>query len=180
MMTPDDALAAQMLAERRLMLAGPLDPSSVGAAVAQLMLFDGQSSDPVSVIVNSPGGVLEDALGLVDTVQLMRTPLTVDVLGQAHGSAGIFVAAAPGTRRLGATASISLRLGAAASADPAQRTAEELARMVEASDDLRRRLAALIGTRAGQTIEWVLDQFERGNTWFGADAAEAGLVDRLR
>lgn len=178
-MTFGDDVAQGMLEQRRVMISGRLDPATVGDAVARLMLLDGRSADPVAVVVNSPGGPLEDAVGLLDTLRLVRTPLTIDVLGRAHGSAGVVVAACPGTRRLGATASISLRL---AGTPPELRRlgADELEGLVAAEADLRRRIAATIGTLSGQTIDWVLDQFDRGPAWFGAEAVAVGLADELR
>lgn len=178
-MTLGDDVTLGMLEQRRVMIGGRLDPPTVGDAVARLMLLDGQSADPVALVINSPGGPLEDAVGLLDTLRLMRTPVTVDVLGRAHGSAGSVVAACPGRRRLGSTASISLRLEASPP-DRRRLGADELERIAEAATDLQRRLGATVGTRAGRPIDWVLDQFERGPVWFGADAVAAGLADELR
>ncbi len=169
--------ASAMLDQRRVMISGPLDPMTAGAAATQLMYLDGVSAAPVTVIVNSAGGAVGDALALFDTLRLMRTPLTIDVLGRAEGSAGAFVAGAPGERRLGAMALISLRLPrhclAAGNAD-------DLGQLAERSEAERRAIAEIIVERTGQSPEWVEAQFDHGVSWRGPEAVEAGLVDTLR
>jgi len=164
--------------QRRVMLFGPLDAGAATKASATMMLLDGTSAEPASLVINSPGGPLSDALVLVDTVALMRAPVTVDVLGRAHGSAGAVVASAPGVRRISPTASLSLRL------DPvpvsSARTANELATVAQSVADTRRRLAQLVGSRTGHTIEWVTEQFDCGGLFGPNEAVELHLVDDVR
>lgn len=171
-------LRSALTTQRRVMISGRLDTANSTDAAATLMFLDGSSADPVTVVINSPGGPLVDAVGLIDTIALMRAPVTIDVLGRAHGSAGLVVASAPGTRRMGASATISLRLGDEASPD--RLTAEELTSVAEATAESHRRLALAIGTRSGQTIDWVLGQFDRGDTFAPADALDLGLIDAIR
>ena len=174
-----DDFSDDLLAQRRVMIGGALGPAAVSAAVAQLLLLGGQGDDPVEVVINSPGGSLEDAVGLLDTLRSMRAPLTIDVLGQARGSAAVVVAASPGRRRIGATASVSLRLDGPPP-HTGQATAEDLLRLAGLAEDLERRVATVVAGRSGQSTEWVLDQFERGRVMFGSEAVDAGLVDEIR
>lgn len=170
-------LQRAMLAQRRVMISGPLDMGLVSTATAQLMYLEGESADPVNVVINSPGGRIEDALPLLDALRLVRTPVVVDVLGRAEGSAGVIVAAAPGTRRLGATAAISLRLRRD---EVAPGTAEELQRLADAQSKLDQSVANAVADRTGQPPEWVREQFDRGAVLRGSEAIGHGLVDEIR
>lgn len=166
-----------LLAQRRLMVSGPLDRGVVTTATAQLLVLDGEPAEPINVVINSAGGPLDDALPLLDTLRLVRAPLTIDVLGRAEGSAGVVVAAAPGNRRLGATASISLRL---TRAQVAPATAEDMHRLASAQAQLEESVATAVADRSGQNVEWVLDQFDRGAVLRGNEAIDYGLVDEIR
>lgn len=170
-------LTRAMLAQRRIMASGPLDMGLVSTMTAQLMFLDTESGDPINLVVNSPGGAIDDALPLLDAMRLMRSPLTVDVLGRAETSAGVLVAASPGTRRLGATASISLRLKRE---QPAVGTAEDLRRLAEAQAQLDQSVAAAVAERSGQTLDWVIEQLNQGTHVRGEDAVALGLIDELR
>lgn len=173
-------LGDAMLKQRRVMVSGRLDMTAVSGATAQLMFLDGNAADPpdpVNLVINSPGGPVDDALPLLDVLRLLRAPLTVDVLGRAEGSAGLVVAAAPGTRRLGATAAISLRL----EREPVlPGTAEALRRLADAQSQRDASIADAVAERTGQSPEWVLQQFDRGGAVRGAEAVELGLVDEIR
>lgn len=182
MSNPFDAapfdLRTAVTSQRRVMIFGPLDAPAATNAAATLMFLDGTSAEPVTVVVNSPGGPIADAMSLVDTIAVMRAPVTLDVVGRAHGSAGALVASAPGVRRITASASVALRLDRVVS--PAGRTAGELATFADGVADAQRRLALVLGTRCGQTIEWVTEQFDRGGIFGPDEAIEHGLLDELR
>lgn len=171
-------MAAAMLEQRRVMISGRLDGRVVADAVAQLMYLDGTDAEPVSVTVNAESDDLDTAVPLIDTLGLMRTPLHVDVLGRAHGAAGLLVASAPGVRRIGRTGSISLRIGSPPAMVGA--SALDIERAAEWWDDLQRRVAALVALRAERTIEWVRSEMRNGATYGATEAVEAGLVDEVR
>lgn len=167
-----------MVDQRRIMISGALDAQKVTDAAAKLMFLDGTSEEPVSVIVQATGDDLDAALALVDTLGLMRTPLTVDVLGAATGAAGVVVATAPGTRRIGASASMSLRI---AEPQPARRAvATELQAASQRWSDLTGRIADLLATRTGCDTAWLLSELRSGATHSAAAAVELGLVDQIR
>lgn len=173
----NEDLAAQMLAQRRVMIAGVLDASTVTNACAQLMYLDGLSDAPVSVIINCGDGSADDALPLVDTMALMRAPVTIDVLGRASGPAAAVVASAPGERRMGPTAVLDFGLRHTTelkgNADELQRATGE----VRATHDV---LASAVAARSGQPAAWVLAHFDRGGAILPADALQMGLIDAVR
>lgn len=177
MSEPFDPMQA-LSSQRRVMISGPLDATAMAAAAASLMFLDGSSAEPVTIVINSPGGPVQDSLGLFDTLSVMRTPLIVDVLGRAHGSAGALTAAAPGTRRIGASASISLHLDADTSAPPMP--ASDLAIFAAEHQHSRLALATAVSQRSGQTVEWVTENFDRGTVFGPSEAIELSLVDEIR
>lgn len=173
-------LRSALTAQRRVMISGPLDAQSATNAAATLMFMDGSGSEPVTVVINSPGGALIDAVALIDTLALMQAPLTIEVLGRAHGTAGVIAAGAPGTRRMGASASLSLRIDELTTPTSPRLTAGDMQILIEATTESHRRLAAAIGARSGQTIDWVLNQLDRGQIFSPAEAVDLGLVDQVR
>lgn len=172
---PTDLLAST----RRVMLSGSITATTASEAAIALMYLDGLSAEPVTVMLNAGGGSVDDVVGLIDTMALMRAPLTVEVRGRAHGAAGVVAAAALGERTVGPLASISLRLDRHALSSGAITAAMAQAEADRVGESLRR-LAVTIGARTGQTIEWVLDQFDRGATFDASAAIEQGLADSLQ
>lgn len=173
------------LGQRRVMIAGPLESGTVAESCSLLMYLDGLSSDPITIVVNSPGGPLGDAMALVDTLDLLRAPFTIDVLGRAHGSAGVVVTGAKGSRRIGRSASIGLQLDRRTGTPLA--TAGDLTHLARFDAGIEATAAAAVASRVAvaadnstATPEWVQDQFRRGAPFGAADALEIGLVDHIR
>ena len=172
------------LTQRRVMISGPLEPGTVAEACSLLMYLDGCSSDPLTVVINSPGGPLGDAMPLADTLDLLRAPFTIDVLGRAHGSAGVVVAAAAGSRRIGRSASISLQLDRRTATPMA--TARDLTHIAAFDADIEATAAAAVASRIAAadsstvTLDWVQNQFTRGAPFGAAEALKIGLVDHAR
>lgn len=175
MFDPDE----QLLSLRRVSLRGDLTNESVTLACAQLMTLDGLSDQPIAVMMNAAGGGPAEVRVFLDTLDLLRAPVTVDVLGRAEGAAGVLVAAFPGKRTLGAAASISLRL-VPNHASVAGHTATDVAQLVERSAADRALLAQRVAQRTGQTQEWVEGEFSSGAWHHGPAAVEFGLADQMR
>jgi ATP-dependent protease ClpP protease subunit len=160
------------------MLSGTLTATNTSEATLSLMYFDGISDEPVTLMLNADGGSVDDAAALVDTLSLMRAPVTVEVRGRAHGAAGVVIASAPGERKIGSVASISLRLDRT-QLPPGATTAAALTKAAERDAEVRRQFAIAVGQRSANTIEWVLEQFDRGVMFGVAEALANGLVDTV-
>ena len=172
------SISDALLAQRRIMLGGGVDAGTLNHVVAQLMLLDGQSAEPVSLVVTGATGNLESSLGLLDTLAVMRAPVTIDLLGAIVGGPAAALTAAPGLRRIGPTASLSLRLSAEpmAGTTNADVMAQEVARQQAVSMSVAERVAAA----SGQRVEWVLEEFDRGGPTNATEALARGLVDQIR
>jgi len=94
MRSPEDVLRAQLFARRIVFLRGPLDDALASDVAAQLMTLDPSGDDPVQLHVDSPGGPLETAFVLIDTIGLLGIPVHAVCVGRAEGAAvGVFAAA---------------------------------------------------------------------------------------
>jgi ATP-dependent Clp protease, protease subunit len=165
----------QLLARRTVLLDRPLDGATATFVSAQLMTLDADGDDRIELIVNSPGGPLDAASAVLDTIDLVRCPVDTVCLGQATGTAAVVVASGTGRRRVGTTARLQLRLADAELSGSAARLAEEAAAHRRAHDGMIDRLAAA----TGQTRRLVERDVERGRVLAGQDAVAYGLVDEI-
>lgn len=164
------------LEQRVVLVGGPLDAAVANDAAVRLLALDGTGDQPIAVLVNSPGGPLDDAAALLDVLDAVRAPLEVTAIGRAHGSAGVLVAGAPGRRLAGPRASLSLRCDA-----PTERSgsAEDLTRFADSLAAVRDAVVDRLARRTGRPPAWLADQVERGGPLDAAAALDAGLVDGL-
>jgi ATP-dependent protease ClpP protease subunit len=166
-----------MLDQRRVLISGRLEPSTVNRAAAMLMTLDGRSDEPVLVMLNSSGGRLDDVVPLVDVMEVMRAPVELSVRGRAQATAAILATACGGERIAGATATISLKLELEVAGS--SMTSQQLTAEADRLALLRRQLATRVAERTGQPEGWVLDQFDCGPIHPATSALDLGLVDRV-
>jgi ATP-dependent Clp protease protease subunit len=158
------------------MLTGPLEGEASSLAAASLMALDADGDEPVSLLVNSPGGPVEAGMAVVDVLDLLGVPVDVTVVGQATGTAAVVVACAtPGRRRAAPNARLSRRLAGGALEGPAGRLEQEAAALVDARDGLIDRLVAATGRSRDELAEAT----DRGPVLSAQEAVAFGLVDEV-
>lgn len=165
------------LYERRAVLLGvPLDAAAVTDVAAELMSLDGRSGREIELLVNSPGGPLDDVFAVLDVIALLRAPVRVTCFGRAFGTAAIVVASGTGKRTTTPNASISLRCPPAATTVGSARDAEQLA---EHDRTLRDRIRRIVRERTRLPDSRLDHELDHGGPLDAATALELGIIDEI-
>jgi ATP-dependent Clp protease protease subunit len=165
-----------LMKNRVITLFGEIDKDSARRTNEKLLALSFESSDPITLIISSPGGHVESGDSIYDMIRFVAAPVRVVGTGWV-GSAGalIYLAAEPehrlslpNTRYLihqpaggfgGAAADIEIH-------------AREIIKM-------RERLNRTIAERTGQPIERIEQDTDR-DFWMSAEEAkEYGIVGRI-
>jgi ATP-dependent Clp protease protease subunit len=165
----------RLLAKRTVVLDRMLDIATATFVAAQLMTLDADGDEPITLLVNSPGGPLDTAATVLDTMALVQGPVDTTCLGQAIGTAAIVVASGTGTRRTGPGARFSLRLPAVELSGPASRLGEEVAHLGRLRDLVLDRLVAATGADR----RMVARDVDQGRPLTAPEAVAYGLVDEV-
>jgi ATP-dependent Clp protease protease subunit len=172
---PRTAMVEQMLARRTVLVDRELDVGGATLIAAQLMTLDADGDDPMTLLVNSPGGPLDAAATILDTMQLVGGTVHTTCLGQAVGTAAVVVASGTGRRRAGAGARFSLRLPAVELSGPASRLSDE----VEHYGRLRDLVLDRLVDATGANRRMVARDVDRGRSLTAPEAVAYGLVDEV-
>mgnify|MGYP001181030838 FL=1 len=78
--------------ERKIYLWSEIDDKVAEKIVRQLLFINSKSSDPITLYINSPGGVISAGLAIYDAMQAIKAPVSTIVCGLA-ASMGSFLAA---------------------------------------------------------------------------------------
>ncbi|GAA5991035.1 hypothetical protein JCM10908_006512 [Rhodotorula pacifica] len=131
---------SRLLQERIVFLNGPIDDALSSVVVAQLLFLEAESSAPISLYINSPGGSVTAGLAIYDTMQFVHTPVHTIVVGQASSMASLILAGGePGHRNALAHSSIMIHQpsgGAGGQASDISIVANEILRVREKMFDL--------------------------------------------
>ena len=173
--TFESSVYADLLERRIVFVRDRLDHDTAMLVTAQLMALDADDDAPITLVVNSGGGPADAAVGVLDTMDLVRCPVDTSCVGRAEGTAVVVVAAGSGHRQCGPGATFRLRfpdLEAAGSADRLQREVENATQLQGTLVD---RLAAI--TRQSRAL--VARDVERGRMLTADEAVTYGLVDEV-
>lgn len=170
------AVREQLAEQRRVLVSGPLDHTTVTGLTAELMALDGLSGRDVELLVNSSGGPLSDVLPVLDVLQLMRARVNVTCFGVATGTAVALVAAGTGHRRAAPHARFSLR------SDQEQRiegTTGDIVRQTEELTEIRRQYLHVLAAATGRDETFLARELEAGGWHSSGDAMALGIVDTV-
>ena len=85
---------SRLLKERIVFLVGPVNDGVASLVTAQLLFLESENpKKEINFYINSPGGLVTSGLGIYDTMQYIKSPVSTLCIGQAS-SMGSFLLAA--------------------------------------------------------------------------------------
>ena len=169
-----EVLAHRLLAQRVVLLHGPLDELSVTRVSAELMTLDADGDDPVTLRVDCGDAGLGPALTLMDVIELMGVPVRALCLGQV-GAGAIGVVAVCAHR----AAMPSTRFSLCEPATELQAHVRNVAQWAELRAAERRHFCARVGAATGRPATTVEQDLGHGRFLGAAEAVEYGILDEV-
>jgi len=168
---------SRLLSERIICLNGPIHDDLASVVVAQLLYLESQSTEkPISMYINSPGGVVTAGLAIYDTMQFISPPIATLCMGQACSMASLLLAAgAPEMRRSLPNARVMIHQPSGGASGQAT-DIEIQAREIIAT---RERLNGLYAKHTGHSAEFFHSKMERDNFLTPEEAKEMRLIDAV-
>jgi ATP-dependent Clp protease, protease subunit len=173
---PEDALAERFLKTRTILLSGEIDKESSERFIRQLLLLESLGSDPVTVLIDSPGGDVDAGYAIFDMIRFVSAPVRIVGMGLVASAAALVLLAVPKDRRLGLPNSHYLIHQPLSGIRGVATEIEIHARELEKT---RERVNRVIADETGQSIERVRKDTDR-DFWMNADEAISyGLIARI-
>lgn len=166
-----------LLKNRIIMLGTPINDQIANLIVAQLLFLAREdSSKPISMYINSPGGQVYSGMAIYDTMQQIECPVSTVAVGfTASFGTVLLTAGTEGMRYALPNATIHMHQplgGAQGQASDIEIQAREILR-------LRTSLNNILSKHTGQPIERIEEDTDR-DIYMGAEQAmEYGLVDQV-
>ena len=75
---------SRLLKERIVFLVGPVNDNVASLVTAQLLFLESENpKKEINFYINSPGGLVTSGLGIYDTMQYIKSPVSKLCIGQA-------------------------------------------------------------------------------------------------
>jgi ATP-dependent Clp protease, protease subunit len=168
----------RLFRERIIFLFEEFDDGMANAIVAYLLYLDSEdSSKPIYIYINSPGGSITSGMAIYDTMQLIKSEVVTICVGLAASMGSFILAAGSPGKRLALPHSrimIHQPLGGTG-----RRQATDIE--IEANHILqtRDRLNQMLAERTGKDIATIERDTDRDNFMSAAEAAAYGLIDKV-
>ena len=164
--------------ERILFLGSEVNDAIANSLVAQMLYLDSEdSSKPIYLYINSPGGSVTAGLAIFDTMQYVKSDVVTICVGLAASMGAFLLAAGTKGKRLALPHSrimIHQPLGGTS-----QRQASDIE--IEAREILRIKdmLNMSLADMSGQSLEKIAKDTDRDYFLSAAEAKDYGLTDRV-
>ncbi|KAF8486702.1 Clp protease-domain-containing protein [Gautieria morchelliformis] len=177
---------SRLLRERVIMLYGPIRDTDSALLVAQLLFLEAEeTSKPIHLYINSPGGSVTAGLAIYDTVvsQYVSSPIHTYCVGQACSMGSLLLAAGePGKRHCLPHASIMIHQpsgGASGQASDIAIHAKEILRVRELLTEVYQRHCKKEGEDRADAMQRFTTALERDYFMTAQEALDFGLVDGI-
>ena len=166
-----------LLKERIVFLGTPINDQVANAIVAQLLFLDREDPErEIQMFINSPGGVIYSGLAIMDTMHLIRAPISTVAVGSTASFGTVVLAAGTKGRRYAlpnATIHLHQPLGGA------EGQASDIAIHAKEILRLREKINTVLADATGKSLEVIARDTERDFFLDANGAVAYGLVDEV-
>ena len=173
--TPDPLLT-KLLKTRTIILAGEINKDIAEKTIKQLLVLEDLSTDPVRILIDSPGGDADAGYAIFDMIRFINAPVWTIGMGLVASAAAIIQLASPRERRIGLPNSHYLIHQPLSGIRGVATDIEIHARELE---KLRSKINVLISEETGNPQEQVEKDTDR-DYWMNAEeAVKYSLISRI-
>ena len=173
---------SRLLKDRIIFLGEDVNPTSASLIIAQLLFLESEDPDKeIFLYINSPGGSITDGMGIVDTMNYIKCPVSTICVGLAASFGAVLLANGEKGKRYATPNSEILThqplIGGQGGGISGQAT--EIKIHADHMIRTREKLNKLLSEKTGQSIETIERDTERDHYMTAQEALEYGLIDGI-
>jgi len=168
---------SRLLKERIIFLVGPVNDSVSSLITAQLLFLESENpKKEISLYINSPGGLVTSGMGIYDTMQYIKPPVSTLCIGQACSMGSFLLAAGEKGKRFSLPNSRIMVHQPSAGYQGQATDIEIHAKEILALKD---RLNKIYSKHTKKSESEIKKALERDNFMTPSDAKTFGLIDEV-
>jgi len=168
---------SRLLKDRIIFLGSAIDDYVANLVIAQLLFLESEDPDKeINLYINSPGGSVTAGMGIYDTMQFIKPPVSTTCVGMAASMGAVLLAAGAQGKRFALPHSrIMIH-------QPSAGTSGQVTDMeIHIKEFLRSKdiLLGILARHTGKDVERIRTDSERDYFMGPDEARDYGLVDRV-
>ena len=171
---------SRLLKDRIIFMSEDVNSASASLVIAQLLFLE--SEDPekdIFLYINSPGGSVTDGLGIIDTMNYIKCPVTTICVGMAASMGALLLTSGTKGKRYATPNSEILIHQPLISGGGISGQTTEIKIHADQMIKTRERINKIISETTGKPIEQVEKDTERDHYMTAQEALEYGLIDGI-
>ena len=168
---------SRLLKERIIFLVGPVNDTVATLITAQLLFLESENpKKEISFYINSPGGLVTSGLGIYDTMQYIKPPVSTLCIGQASSIGSFLLTDGEKGKRFSLPNS---RIMVHQPSAGFQGQATDIEIHAKEILSLKNRLNKIYSKHTKKSESEIKKALERDNFMTPSDAKEFGLIDEI-
>ena len=168
---------SRLLRERIVFVTGQVEDGMASLITAQLLFLESENpSKPISMYINSPGGVVTAGMAIHDTMQYIKPRVSTVCMGQAASMGSLLLTAGAKDMRFSLPNS---RIMVHQPSGGYQGQVTDILIHAKEVEALKRRLNEIYVKHTGRSYDDIEGALERDNFMTADLAKEFGLIDRV-
>ena len=168
---------SRLLKERIVFLVGSINDNVATLVTAQLLFLESENpKKEIYFYINSPGGLVNAGLGVYDTMQYIKSPVSTLCIGQASSMGSFLLAAVENGMRFSLPNS---RIMVHQPSAGFQGQATDIEIHANEIMLLKKRLNEIYSKHTGRKVEEIKNALERDKFMTPQEAKEFGLIDKV-
>ena len=171
---------SRLLKDRIIFLGEDVNPTSASLVIAQLLFLESEDPDKeISLYINSPGGSITDGMGIIDTMNYIKCPISTICVGLAASFGAVLLANGTKGKRFATPNSEILIHQPLIGGGGISGQTTEIKIHADHMIRTREKLNKLLSEKTGQSLEQIEKDTERDHYMTAQEALEYGLIDGI-
>lgn len=167
---------SRLLKERIIFVGTPINDDIANLVIAQLLFLESEEQKEISMYINSPGGVVSAGLGIYDTMQYIKSPVSTLCVGQAASMGAVLLAAGePGKRYALPNARIMMHQGSGGF----QGTMPDIHIQAKEIERIQDQMNKILAKHCNQPEERIIKDTDRDFFMSAEEAKAYGVIDSV-
>ncbi len=168
---------SRLLKDRIIFVSGPIETDMADTVVAQLLFLEKENDqEDIQMFINSPGGVINAGMAILDTMNYIKCDVSTIAVGLAASMGSFLLAHGKKGKRFSLPNSkihIHQPLGGV------EGQASDIAIEAQEILKIREKMYKMISKQTGQSLKQIEKDADRDKFFTADEAKEYGLIDKV-
>lgn len=167
---------SRLLYDRILYFGHEVNAESCNVAIAQLLFLDSVNGNTINFYINSGGGSVIDGLGLIDTMNIIQSPISTTCVGMAASMGAVLLSCGEKGKRFVLPHS---RVMIHQVSSGMRGTLSDMKIELEQTERCKKDIYQILAENTGKTFDEIEMLCDRDNWFIGQEAVELGIADKV-